>query len=255
MPEPAESRTLKTTTVSLEILRQLMEHDGMRVSRLAESLDRPKSTVHGHLATLQSKEFVIKEGDLYFPGPELLRLGNYVHTRKEGYLLAEEYVERMFEGTGNRSIFVAQMGGRAVFIHSTAGDRTKWQHERIGNRLYMHSTAVGKAMLAEMSRDHVRQILDRWGMPKETSQTITSEEELFDELEQIRSRGYAFNRGENFEDLRAVGVAAVDAEGNTIGAFSVSGPKRVFGDADNRATIGDHLTQLVEEFELQLALS
>lgn len=252
--EPS-SRRLKTTEVSLNILQLVAELEGARVNQLADELDRPASTVHGHLSTLRSMEFLVKEGDIYFPGPELLRLGNFVHTRKEGYVLAEKYTEMLFEETNHRSIFVTEMGGRGVFMHTVAGDRMEWRHTEIGNRLYLHNTAVGKAILASMPEWRVDEILEKWGMPRETDRTTADREALEEALEEVRERGYAINLGENIDGLGALGVAAEDVSGTTLGAFSISGPLRIFEDADNRQRFGETLIRLIEEFELELALS
>ncbi|MFB9808488.1 helix-turn-helix domain-containing protein [Haladaptatus pallidirubidus] len=81
------SDTLQTTTTSIEILKFLEKVDGARVSEIAEGMNRPKSTVYGHLATLEKNEFVIQRGDFYLLGPELLRLGNHVRTREDGFVL------------------------------------------------------------------------------------------------------------------------------------------------------------------------
>lgn len=249
------SRILKTTVVSLQILGLLQDLEGARVSEVATELDRPKSTIHGHLATLKSEGFVVTEGDLYFPGPELLRLGNSVHTRKEEYVVAEQFTEKLFKSTEHRAIFVAEMDGRGVFLHSVSGDRSKWPHEQIGNQIFLHDTAVGKAILANMPRRPVERILDRWGLPAETERTITDRETLFDELETVRDDGYAVNRGENHESLRAIGAAAENAQGTVVGAFSVSGPQAVFDDPDRREELANQLTQVVDEYELELTLS
>lgn len=245
---------LRTTATSLDILELLRENDGARVSELAEIMDRPKSTIYGHLETLQAKEFVMKEGDVYYPGPELLRLGHYVHTSNEGYLLAKEFTNRIFEEVGLRTIFVAEMSGRGVFLHTAAGDRSKWSHEELGERLYLHDTAVGKAILAHEPRWKVERTLDKWGLPNETSNTNTDREELMSELEEVREQGYALNRGENIRGLHAVGLAAKGAHGNVIGAFSVSGPRKIFTDKESLEEIVDQLTALVEEYELELSL-
>jgi DNA-binding IclR family transcriptional regulator len=249
------SKTLKTTALSIEILEFLEEADRARVSEIAEQMDRPRSTIHGHLATLREKQFVIQEGDFYRIGPELLRLGNQVRTRDPGFVLARECTERLFEETGLRSIFAAEMGGRAVFVHTASGEKMGWAHEEPGNRLYLHDTAVGKAILAELPDSRIEQIVDRWGLPGETENTITDREKLFAELERIREQGYAVNRAENFKELYAIGYAASRRPGDIIGGFSVTGPAHAITGPDREAELARTVTDIVTEFELELALA
>ena len=255
MASETGSRTLQTTATSIEILELIEKMGGARVSEIAERTGRPKSTVHGHLVTLKSMEFIIKRGDIYFLGPELLRLGNEVRTRKEGFVLAREFTEKMFDQVGFRSNFSVEMAGKAVFIHSASGNKMGWAHERMGNRLYLHSTAVGKSILSELPQQRVEQILDRWGLPAETDQTVTDREALFAELEVVREQGYAVNHEENIDDLHAVGVAATEQNGNIIGGFSITGPKHSFTGPKREKQLAETLIELVNEYELELSLS
>lgn len=249
------SDVLQTTATSLEILELLEEVNGARVSELADQMNAPKSTIHGHLVTLESKQFVIKRGDMYYLGPKLLRLGNQVRTRKDGFILAREYTEQLFDEVGLRSVFAAEMGGRAVFLHTASGNKMGWTHERLGNRLYLHNTAIGKAILAELPRSRVEQILDKWGMPKTTENTITDREALFSELTEVREQGYAMNNGENFRELHGIGVAATEQSGAVIGGFSITGPEHTITGSDNQQRLVETITGLVNEYELELSLA
>lgn len=255
MKDENDANTLQTTATSLDILDLLDESSGARVSEIAEQMEMPKSTVHGHLATLRSKRFVIKRGDIYYLGPELLRLGNHVRTRKEGFILARKYTEQLFEEVGLRSAFAVEMGGRAVFVHTASGDKMGWAHESLGNPVYLHSTAVGKAILAATPRTKTERILDRWGMPAETEHTITDREEFFGELEAVRDRGYATNHQENFEGLYAIGKSATEPSGKVIGGFTITGPEQSFVGGDREQQLVEGITEVVNEYELELSLA
>jgi DNA-binding IclR family transcriptional regulator len=254
MTSERTSKTLKTTTTSIEILEHLEEANGARVSEIAERMEMPKGTVHGHLTTLREKQFVIKEGDFYSLGPELLRLGNKVRTRDSGYVLARKFTERLFEASGLRSVFAVEMDGRAVFLHTASGNKMGWAHEQLGNRLYLHSTAVGKSILAGLPESRVEQIIDRWGLPRETENTITDREALFAELETVREQGYAVNRAENFKELYGIGHAATRRSGDVIGGFSVTGPAHAITGDEREAELARTVTDIVSEFELELTL-
>jgi DNA-binding IclR family transcriptional regulator len=250
---PDGNTELGTTTTSLEVLEALERFDGARLADLAAELEMPASTLHGHVATLRSKQFLVQEGNLYFPGPKLLRLGEYVRSRREGYEIAERYVGRLFEETGFRTVFVAEQGGRGVFLYTKSGDQSDWAHERIGKQIYLHNTAVGKAILAEMSSERVNEIVDRWGLPGATKNTIQDIDALEEELERIRDRGYATNEAENIESLHAIGAAATGPDDFVIGAFSLSGPRMVLPGVGT-AALENTLLQHVEEYELELNL-
>lgn len=255
MTRESGTNVLGTTATSLEILQLIDEHGGAGVTEIADRMEVPKSTAHGHLATLESAGFLLKRGGSYHLGPELLRLGNRVRTREKNHVLAREFTETLFERAGFRSIFVVEMGGRAVFFHTASGEKTGWAHERIGNRLYLHSTAVGKAILAALPERRIDGVLDRWGLPAETPHTITDRAKLFEELEAVRERGYATNHEENIEGLHGIGAVATDDSGHVVGAFSVTGPKHAFTGDGRQKELADTVVGLTREYELEISLA
>ena len=255
MPTDDEPSGLQTTATSIAVMELLDELDGAGITELADHMDAPKSTIHGHLATLKEAEFVVKQGDIYMLGPELLRLGNQVRTRKEGYVLAREYTERLYEETGFRSVFAAEMDGRAVFLHTASGNKMGWTHEQLGNRLYLHDTAVGKSILAQLPWRRLEQILEQWGLPRETDNTITDRETLLAELDEVKKKGYATNHEENIEDLHGIGVAATEKSGNVIGGFSITGPRQSFTGPNAEKRLANAVSEIVNEYELELSLA
>jgi DNA-binding IclR family transcriptional regulator len=95
---------------------------------------------------------------------------------------------------------------------------------RVGRRLYMYQTAAKKAILSQFSDQWVREVLDRYGLPKATTHTVDDEATLFDELPAIRERGVAFDSEESTEGLRLVAAPVTGPDGDVLGAFAVAGP-------------------------------
>jgi DNA-binding IclR family transcriptional regulator len=249
------SRTLKSTKTTLEIIDHLREVDGARVTELADDLGKAASTVHGHLSTLVEEEYVVKEGDVYSLGLRFLDLGDYVRNRKEAYRIAESYTEQLAAETECRAVFVVEENGRGVYLHTFSGKHAVWHYSTVGKRFYLHQTAAGKALLSRLSQPEVEEIVDRWGLPARTENTITGPEELYEELDVIRDRGYSFNREEQLQGVKAVGVPVTGPDDRVIGAFSVASPANRMSDEWFEEKLPSIALGVTNEFELEYSLS
>lgn len=217
--------SLKTVNNTVSILTALRELNGGRVTTLANHLDMPKSTVHRYLQSLLQHGLVVKNGDQYRLGLQFLDFGEYTRHSVQGYRQAKPIVERLATATGERCQFVVEELGKGVYIHVSSGESTDDRTGlRVGKRMFLHSTAAGKSILAYLPREHVDRIISQWGLPEQTPHTVTTKEELFEALETVHNRGYAFNRGGNVDGLRAVGIPVLDASERVLGSISVSGP-------------------------------
>jgi len=253
MEDQANSGTLTTLETSLEIVDAITELDGARVTELADDLNLPPSTVHGHLATLRKHSYLTKEGDEYHVGLQFLNRGGYVQTRKKGYELAEEKVDQIAEQTGERVQFVVEEQGRGYYIHTAVGDDAVQADARIGKRTWLHDSAAGKSILANLPEERVERILDRWGLPELTEHTIVDREEFYSELQVVSEQGHAFNREETHDGLHAAGVPVHTPSGEVLGAFSISGPRsRLKGDWFEHE-LPDLLKGKINELELNLS--
>jgi DNA-binding IclR family transcriptional regulator len=248
-----ESRTLSTLETAFDIVEAVEALEGARVSELAEYLDLPASTVHGHLATLHQRSYLAKEGDEYHVGFQFLNRGGHARERKEGYELAEEKVTKLAAETGERVQFVVEENGRGYYLYTAVGENAVLADARIGKRIHLHDSSAGKAILAQLPESRVHDIVDRWGLPAFTEHTTTERDELFEELRTISDQGFALNREETHEGLHAVGAAVETHRGEVLGAFSVSGPSnRLKGDR-LEAEIPDLLRGVTNELELRLS--
>jgi DNA-binding IclR family transcriptional regulator len=227
MPTHDGSRTVEAVQTTLDIIELLLERDGAGITEIADELDRSKGTIHGHISTLHKNEYVIKEDETYRLSLRHLELGETVRGRLQIYDVVTEELDDLSASCGELAQFAMSEHGQAVYIYKSAGENAVQSASSPGKREYMHCLSLGKAMMAHMSDSRVNEIIDRHGLPKYTENTITTKKELLAELEDIRERGYAFDREEKIQGLRCV-AAPVTTENEIIGAISISGPASRF---------------------------
>ncbi|MFC6862839.1 IclR family transcriptional regulator [Halomicroarcula sp. GCM10025817] len=225
----SQANTVNATRTSFRIIEVLKRLDGAGVTAVASELDIPKSTVHNHLQTLLEERYVLKEGDTYSVGLRFLELGEFTRNRMDIYETVRPETETLAEKTGEMVNAAVEEHGQGVYITRHEGQQAVSVDTYAGKRVYLHCTALGKAILAELPEPRVDEILDEHGMPQRTENTITDPDELKAELETIRERGYAYDREERLPGLRCV-AAPVVTDG-VVAALSVSGPTtRIKGD-------------------------
>ena len=244
---------LSTTATSFEIVFELRELDGATLSELSSELDIPKSTMHRHLSTLVDYGFVSVERGKYHIGFRFLEFGEYVRERKEAYRLAKTTVSDLARQTGERAQFVVLEKDKGVYVHIDVGEHAVRTGLSVGRQIDLHSTAAGKVILAHLPDERVAEIIEGGGLAPKTEATITDVDELYDQLEETRTRGYAFNREENIKGLCAAAGPVTDRDGVLIGVLSVSGPSnRMKGDWF-RHEIPDLILGSANELELRIA--
>lgn len=215
---------VRTTKKSLRIIQKLKEIDSGRVTEIANQLDTSKSVVHNHLSTLEEYGYVVKDDDEYRLGLQFLNLGGYTRNRMDLYKTAEPEVQKLAEKTDELSSLMIHEQGLGIYLYRSKGREAVGGDTYAGLRTYLHTTALGKAILAHLPEFRVDEIINEHGLPAETNNTITDPADLKTDLEQIRERGYAIDNEERINGLYCVG-ASIEPAGEVMGAISVSAPK------------------------------
>lgn len=226
----AKTTGLSTTKTSFEILETLYEMDGGQVTEVAERTGLPNSTVHTHLKTLYECGYLIKSDGQYEIGLKFLRLGEYARRNRELYEVAKPEVEELAEQTGEVASLMVEEHGQGVCIYKYRGPDAVNMNKITGKQLPLHTTALGKAILAHLADERVSEIVERHGLTPRSPNTITDRDTLFAQLETVREQGHSFSLGERLPGLRCVAAPIFHNE-DVIGAVSVSGPEsRMQGD-------------------------
>lgn len=249
MVHETRGRTLKTTETTLQVIETIAEFDGARMSEIADHLGLANSTVHSHLSTLRKHRYVTKQGDVYQLGLRFFHIGQQARHRDPRYAIAKEKAVNLASTTNEEANFSVEDHGRVVTLFDEIYNPVV-EGFQVGHIFHMHNTSSGKSILAELPRRRVVEILDGWGLPTTTENTITDRDELFDELERTRERGYAINNQETMEGLRSIGMAVTNPDGSVFGALDVSGPPYRLQNDEKTAT---ELSKAVEELEAELA--
>lgn len=215
--QPAMSAIEKVVAVA-EALGQ--EH---RLSEIARITGLPTSTVHRILQELVVLGWV-REGDdhSYRVGVRLLSLAGRASDDSEVARIARPILRALCERTGHTVHLALRQGDEAVYVDKLDGRRVYQMRSRIGLSIALHSTAIGKALLARLPDDEVRLIVVRTGLPARTDHTITDVPTLLAHLTVVRRRGFAVDDEENEAHTRCLGAAVVDHRDLPVGGLSVS---------------------------------
>lgn len=234
---------------ALMVLEALAEHH--RVTDIAAGTGLPKSTVHRILQSLVEWGFARTDGNGgYLPGPRILTLAGKVMSRFDPAQHADSALRTLRDRTGFTVHFAIRSGGEAVYVRKLEGLRPYQMASRVGMSMRLHSTSIGKAILALLRDEEVMAITDRTGLERRTPNTITDTGALLGHLTEIRHRGYSIDDEENEAGIRCVGAPVIDHTGTVMGGISVSG--LAFEVATDDAALGAQVVAAARDVSLAL---
>lgn len=217
---------VKPVEKALRVLRCLAEErKPMTLTEICHHVRMPKTTVFRYLYTLCDAGFVEHDGEteLYRLGLEAVSLGQRGSTQIQIRRLAVPYMQELREKF-NETVNLGVLDGiHIVYIDMVESHHSLRMQARLGSRDPAYSTALGKAILAFLPETSLKQHLPAELSPQ-TARTMTSYDELTQNLMQVRHQGYALDREENEEGALCMGVPIFDGQGRVQTAISVSGP-------------------------------
>jgi IclR family acetate operon transcriptional repressor len=224
-PATGAIRSVEKVIDILELLSR--ESRGMALGDLASRLGMNASTAHHLLATLKGRGIVIQDErtKAYRIGYSLVGLVNRFLAGTELYPAGIGPIEELRDLSGETSYFSAFQGREVSVIISLTGARPvqarRFHRQGQSN---LHSTATGKLLLARLPREEALAILNSRVLAQFTPNTITDPARLLDELQQIRTQGFAVDREEDYVGVECVAMPVFAANGECVAAASVSYP-------------------------------
>jgi DNA-binding IclR family transcriptional regulator len=221
-----QQSTVQSVDRALLILKLLQTYkDGLGVTELSNHLDVAKSTVHRLLMSLNRDGFVQQDRltEKYRLGLKLLELGNSVTESLDIRKIAQPYLLRLSEDTGETAHLVLLEQGDVVYIDKIESSHTIGMKSRIGKRAPAYCTGVGKAILSHLPEDQLDGIISG-PLKSYTKTTITDKQRLKEELAAIRKKGYSLDLEEHEEGIRCTAAAILDHHKQVVAGISIAGP-------------------------------
>jgi IclR family acetate operon transcriptional repressor len=217
--------------VTLSELMAVLKIDRSSVFRLANTLKR-----RGYLAQMpESKRYAL--------GSSIWRLAALFHFENLLLQVARPHIFALAETTGETTHVAVREGMQAVLIDRQLTAQTVGvAGAGSGTGLPLHSSGLGKALLADFDREGLVRLLGAAPLARFTRRTITTLEELATACAQTRERGYAVDDEEGFNGVKCLGAPVRDASGAVVAAVGVSAP----GERLPRAAIRKVAVRVVE---------
>jgi DNA-binding IclR family transcriptional regulator len=242
--EISDSRTpqvAQTLDRGLRILEAVARSgEPVSVAEAAQLVGIDRTVAHRLVSTLAVRGYLHREQTGYRLGPTCLALASAISDLRS---LARPYLEDLAQATGETVHLVVLSGREVVFIDGIESAKALRVSTRVGRLLPAHATSVGKAWLATLPSDQLEALYGHAELAEVTGQTITSAQQLNDELDRVHRRGYAVSKGESEDGVGSVGVAVVARSGEARAAISVALPlNRWSEDVERDAAAALHAT-------------
>lgn len=210
-----------TSEKTLIVLEAALEH--ARFTDVVAATGFPKATVHRLISTLVDRRFVtIDPHGNYLPGPAILAMAGRALERIDISSIAQPFVDRLVDTIHCTVHMGAISGDSVIYILRKDSDKPYQMPSRVGLSVPLHTTGIGKAILATYDDETVERMLKRAGMVRLTDATITTVEDFKRELEDVRRRGTARDRGENVPGIACIAAPVHDHTGVVRYGLSIS---------------------------------
>jgi len=214
-----------------------------------------KSTVHRLISTLKHKGYVEQNisNHKYLNSFKLFEMGNNVVERLGLRRQAQPFMEELAVNS-RETVNLAIMDGKHVmYIDKIESTETIKVDLNIGKKLPSYCTGLGKAMLAFMPEERVKELLKGETFFRYTQNTVKDFAHLLEQLKKIREQGYCIDDEEYVGGLVCIASPVRNFSGEVVAAMSIAMPKYRLDEGEKDLSyIIDLVKIVVDRFSGQL---
>jgi DNA-binding IclR family transcriptional regulator len=233
---------------TMEVLRHVAGIEaGASFPELIDDLALPKSTLHRLLADLLQQGMLrLDEDRRYRLGYGAFELARLAWDRVDIRPQAEPVIADLVERTGETVHLAVLDGFEVVYIDKVEGSHTFRMASMVGARNPAYCTGVGKALIAYLDPDDLKERIGPRKLTPFTPNTITTLPALLAELARIRERGHAFDDEEHEVGIRCAAAVIFNFRGAPVASLSITAPT-IRCDSDRLAALGELVSAAADE--------
>jgi len=202
------------------------EPRGASAAEISRRAQLPFSTTYRLLGSLTRDGFVDyeAEGRRYHLGLRIFQLGQRVSNHHGFAGAALPVLRRVTEQTGEATILSVRDGHHHLTVNKVDGPQTFRVTSDPGHLGALHTTSVGKALVAFAEDGERQRLVEELELQPLTKFSITDRDAFRAEIEQVRNRGYAVMDEENELGMRAVAVPVFNSQGHAFASLATAVP-------------------------------
>lgn len=229
MPKSNETRyNIRVLDRAFRILSLLSDGKPRTPNEVSEEIGLSPSTTFRLLSTLAYYRYVrrVENTNQYQLGLACLELASAYQASNDLRQTALPELEALRDEVKETVHLCVLDDMEVVYIEKLPGlHAIGIMSSRVGGRAPAYCTGVGKVLLAYQPPEVVHEFISKKSLIPYTERTVTNVEELLQELQLIRQRGYSFDRGEHEHEVRCIAAPIFDISGKPVAALSISGPE------------------------------
>ncbi len=225
--------TVQSVERTLDIVEALSSNrTGIGVTELSKALNLHKSTVHRLLTTLMVRKYVEQDSESgkYRLSVKLFELGNAVLSKLNMRAHALPYLRELRERCRETVQLAIVDQNEVLYIDVLESPEKIGVKAQIGERAPLYCTASGKAWLAGLPDERFYEVMRGMEMKSRTPATLTTLDQLKEQISVAKELGVARDNGEYDPDMRGVAGAIKNYRGRVIACISVAVPASRFSD-------------------------
>jgi len=201
-------------------------HAELGNSEIARMLDMNPGTAAGLIYTLKVNNYLDQnpENRKYHLGLKLAERASVLLDQIDLRKIAAPILEELLQWSGESVNLAIRDRQEVVYIERLFGSHSLGIRSELGKRAPLHSTALGKAILANLQAAELQTVLDGYTFSKITSRTIAARDAFLAELDKVKGRGFAIDEEENEMGGRCLAAPIMDHTGKPVAAISISAP-------------------------------